>query len=207
MKVLVFGAAGRTGKAVVERASAAGHEVTAFVRGSLEDFALQVRVARGDATLRTDVDSAMRGQEAVIDTIGGKTPWQATALERSVAATVIASMQENRVRRLLVTSMLGIGDSREHAPVLVRFLVATFLRGAEKDKTAMEAAVESSELDWTIVRPAVLTDDAASGNLRVLQKGTKERAHPITRADLAIFLVDQMVGREYLHRAITVAKK
>jgi putative NADH-flavin reductase len=105
MKVLVFGAMGKTGKAVVERAVDAGHEVTAFVRGSVEGSALNVRVAEGDATKRADVDSAMRGQEAVIDTIGGKTPWKETTLESSAARTIIASMQANRVRRLLATSM------------------------------------------------------------------------------------------------------
>jgi hypothetical protein len=44
-------------------------------------------VTEGDATKRADVDSAMRGQDAVIDTIGGKTPWKETTLESSAART------------------------------------------------------------------------------------------------------------------------
>lgn len=63
MKVLVFGAMGKTGKAVVERAVAAGHDVTAFMRGSVEGSVLNVRVAEGDATKRADVDSAMGGKK------------------------------------------------------------------------------------------------------------------------------------------------
>lgn len=205
MKVLVFGALGKTGKTVVERAVAAGHQVTAFVRDPGEGNAGNVRVAQGDATSRADVDAAMRGQEAVIDTIGGETPYKATTLESSAAATIIASMQANGVRRLLATSMLGVGESKENAPIYERLLVATFLRGADKDKSAMESEVEASGLDWTILRPAILTDNDATGKVRVVKEGTDEKAHKITRADVAAFMVEQLSSNAYLHQAITIA--
>ncbi len=204
MKVLVFGALGKTGKAVVERAVIAGHEVTAFVRISDGANALNVIVANGDATNRSDVDAAMRGQQAVIDTIGGKTPWKHTTLEATAAGTIVASMKANGVRRLLVTSMLGVGDSKKNAPLFVRLLLPTFLRGADKDKSAMEVAVEASGLDWTILRPAILTDDVATGHVRVLQEGTLEKVHKITREDVASFLVDQLSSKVYSNRFLTI---
>ena len=205
MKVLVFGASGKTGRAVVEHALAAGHEVTAFVREASEGSLAGVRVAQGDATSCPDVDSAMQGQEAVIDTIGGKTPYKATDLESSAASTIIASMRAHGVRRLLATSMLGVGESKENAPVYERLLVATFLRGADKDKSAMEAEVRRSDLDWTILRPAILTDDPAKGDVRVYAEGTDEKAHKITRADVAAFLVEQLASDAYVHQAIAIA--
>ena len=202
MKVLVFGATGKTGKAVVERAVEAGHEVTAFVRDAGEESGLNVRVAQGDATSRADVDAAMRGQEAVVDTIGGKTPYKETTLESSAGATIIASMQANGVRRLIATSMLGVGDSKENAPIYERLLVATFLRGADRDKSAMESEVRSSDLQWTILRPAILTDDPATGNVRVIPEGTEEKAHKITRADVAAFMVEQLSSGTYVHQSV-----
>ncbi len=205
MKVLVFGANGKTGRTVVERAAAAGHEVTAFVRSSEQSEALNVKLAQGDATSRTDVDAAMQGQEAVIDTIGGKTPYKDTDLESSAAATIIASMQANGVRRLIATSMLGVGDSKGNAPLYARLLVSTFLRGADKDKLAMEAEVAGSGLDWTILRPAILTDDGATGDVHVLPEGTDEKAHKITRADVAEFMVQQLSDTNYLHQSIVIA--
>ncbi len=205
MKVLVFGATGKTGKAVVERAVEAGHEVTAFVRDASEGTISNVRLIQGDATNPADVDAAMRGQEAVVDTIGGKTPYKSTTLESSAAAIIIASMRANGVRRLLATSMLGVGESKENAPMYERLLVATFLRGADKDKAAMESEVESSGLDWTILRPAILTDDAGMGNVQVLRKGSDEKAHKITRADVAAFVVQQLSSNTYLHQAVVIA--
>ena len=205
MKVLVFGASGKTGRAVVARAAAEGHEVTAFVRSSEESVASNVTLVEGDATSRADVDAAMQGQEAVIVTIGGKTPYKDTDLESSAAATIVASMQAKGVRRLIVTSMLGLGDSKENAPFYERLLVVTFLRGANKDKSAMEAEVAASGLDWTILRPAILTDDEATGKVRVFPEGTDEKAHKITRSDVAEFMVQQLSATNYLHQSIAIA--
>ncbi len=205
MKVLVVGAAGKTGRAVVEQAVAAGHEVTAFVRKADEYDGSNVRIVEGDATNRADVDTAIRGQDAVIDTIGGKTPYKETTLESSAANTIIASMQQNGVRRLVVTSMLGVGDGEANATIYERLLVSTFLRGADKDKSAMESAIESSGLDWVILRPAILTDDPAKGNVRVLHVETGEKAYKITRADLASFMIAQLSKNDYLHQAVTIA--
>ena len=205
MRVLVIGGAGRTGRAVVEQAVAAGHDVTAFVRKVNEYKGPDVRVIEGDAADRAKMDAAVRGQDAVLDTVGGKTPYKATTLEASIANTIVASMQRNGVRRLVVTSMLGEGDSKANTPIYDRLLLATFLRGADKDKAAMEAAVEGSNLDWVILRPAILSDDSAKGDVRVFDAGTGEKAHKITRADLAAFMVTQLSSDEHLHRTVTIA--
>ncbi len=85
MKVLVIGAAGKTGMAVVEQAVAAGHQVTAFVRNADEYKVSNVRVVEGDATDSAVMDEAVIGQDAVLDTIGGKAPYKATTLESSAA--------------------------------------------------------------------------------------------------------------------------
>ena len=205
MKILVIGAGGKTGRAVVEQAVAAGHEVTAFVRKAAEYNVTNVRVIEGDAADSAAMDVAVPGQDAVIDTIGGKTPYKETTLKSSAARTIIKAMQRSGVRRLVVTSMLGVGESKANASLFVRLLVATFLRGANKDKSAMESAVKSSGLDWVIFRPAILTDDSAIGNVRVFAAETGEKAHKITRADLASFMVSRISGSEYLQQAVTIA--
>ncbi len=205
MKILVIGAAGKTGTAVVERAVAAGHEVTAFVRKADGYKGPNVRVIEGDATDSAVIEKAVAGQDAVLDTIGGKTPYKATTLEESAARTIIASMQRNGVRRLVVTSMIGEGESEANATIYERLLVATFLRGADKDKAAMESAVEASDLDWVILRPALLSDDPATGNVRVFPAESGDKAHKITRADLAAFMIAQLSNNEHLRQAVTIA--
>ncbi len=207
MNVLILGAAGKTGRLTVERAAAAGHAVTAFVRDAAAYAAPPgVKVATGDATSAAAVAAAVAGQQGVIDTVGGKTPWKHTTLERDVAAAVLTAMRQHAVRRLVVVSALGVGDSVAQSGLVYRRLILpTFLRGSTADKTAMEAAVRAAAgtIDAVLVRPAILSDRPATGSVRTFT-GT-DIAHKVTRADVAAFLVDQLTSDAHLNRAVTIA--
>jgi putative NADH-flavin reductase len=179
--------------------------VTAFVHNENGYDVAGVRVVAGDAADSVVMDAAVQGQDAVLNTIGGKTPYKATTLESSAISTIIAAMQRHGVRRLVVTSMLGAGDSKANAPILLHLLRATFLRAADKDKTAMEAAVEASGLDWVILRPAILSDGLSTGNVRVFKAENGDKANKLTRADLASFMLAQISSDEHLHQAVAIA--
>lgn len=205
MKVLVVGAGGKTGRAVVEQAATAGHQVTALLhRTSDNENSPGVAMLVGDASDAETMEAAVAGQDAVIDTVGGKTPYRHTTLETRVASTIVAAMQRHGVQRLVVTSSVGVGDSTTHTPALVKIVVATFLRGSTQDKTRMESAVRASPLDWIITRPAVLNDKPATGGASVLTTENRNRAHSLTRADLAAFLVSQLTSDDYLRQAVTI---
>ena len=159
MKVLVIGAAGKSGEALVNEALAAGHKVTAFVRGAAPYKKANVRVVAGDVLDADAVDVAVAGQDAVIDALGGKTPWKVTTMETSAAHNIVDAMRRNGVRRLLKISVVGAGESVKNAGFFnEHLLMKTFLRGLLVDKAGMEAEIEGSNLDWTLVRPPMLTD-------------------------------------------------
>ena len=206
MKVLVIGAAGKSGRAVVEQALAAGHDVTAFVHKA-EGYSpvSNVRLIEGDARDRSAMDSAMVGQSAVIDTLGGKLSFKATTLEASAAATIIASMQSRGVRRLVGVSVIGEGESVANTNWYERLFLSTVLRSEMRDKRAMEASVDASGLDWTIVRAPFLNDDPATGKIHVVSAEAGEIAHKLTRADLAAFMVAQVSSDEHLKKAVSIA--
>ena len=207
MKVLVIGAAGKTGRAVVERAVKEGHEVTAFVHSAAGYDVPGVAVQAGDATDTAAMEAAVTGQDAVIDTVAGKTPYKHTTLEASVATMIVTAMQRHGVRLLVVTSMVDEADSAANTPFYVKIALATFLRGATPDKANMEAAVTGSELDWVITRPAILTEKPATGDVRIFSPGNRDKAHSITRADLAAFLVAQLTSDDHLRQAVTIANR
>ena len=204
MKVLVFGASGKTGSLVVQKALAAGHRVTAFVHDRTQLTSPATEIIEGDASDPGLVRSAVAGHDAIIDTIGGKTPYKDTELERNAAGNIIAAMRAEGVLRLLVISMMGIGDSAEQTPFWYEhLLMPTFLRGSTKDKTAMEAEVRESGLEFVIARPPILTEDPGTGSFQVIPHQSK--GHKITREDLAQFLVDQLTSDAYLGQAVVVA--
>lgn len=72
MKILVFGASGKTGKHVVEQALEAGHSVTAFVRDptKLPSSHPNLRLIQADVLEAAQVEQAMPGVEAVISALG-----------------------------------------------------------------------------------------------------------------------------------------
>jgi len=203
MNVLVFGATGKTGSLVVDRALAKGHTVTVLVRDPAKITNPNVRVLTGSATNESDVLAAMIGQQAVIESIGGTTPYKATQLETTSIRNIIAAMRTANVPRLITVSMMGIGDSRPQSPAWYKYLLMpTFLRGSTADKTNKEAAVTASGLDYIIARPPILKDGPATGKISILTPN--QTGHAITRADLANFLVDQLETNVHLNRAVTV---
>ena len=207
MNVLVFGAAGKTGSLIVEKAVAAGHTVTAFVRDASRYTAPSgVRVVSGNATDRTDVFGAMSGQDAVVDAIGGKTPWRKTNLEQTVAHAIVVAAQQHNTRRIIATSAIGVGDSTKQSPLLLRLLILpTFLRGSTADKAAMEQEIKRAGVPYIIIRPAVLNDKPASGSAHVL--AAIEKGQGLARADLAAFIVDQLTTDSYVNQTVTIANR
>ena len=206
MNVLVLGAGGKTGDLVVERALAAGHTVTAFVHDHTSSQPAGVRRIVGDVECPETVSDALTGHDAVIDAIGGKTTYKATGLESMAARNVVDAMRAQGARRLVVVSMMGVGESSAQAPFWYEFLLGpTMLRGVKQDKARMESVVTGSGLDYVIARPPLLTDDPAEGCTLVVAPDAT--GHKITRADLAQFLVDQLTCDDYLGQAVVVANR
>ncbi|SET91518.1 NAD(P)-dependent oxidoreductase [Geodermatophilus poikilotrophus] len=170
MKVLVVGATGGSGRAAVEALAGRGHEVTAFARRASTVFGGRagVRAVDGDATVPADVGRAVRGQDAVVVTLGisehplrvrllGSSGTPLEVRSRGTAA-VVAAMAEEGVRRLVVQSSYGVGESRDRLPLSSRLVLALLLRPQIADHERQERIVRDSGLAWTLVQPVYLTD-------------------------------------------------
>ena len=209
MKVVVFGATGRTGKLLVQGALARGHDVTAFVRApdKLGGLRERVRVVAGDVFDGGLVSDAVDGQEAALVALGVAMKKRDPAVNAQGTLNVIRSMQRYGVRRLVVLS--AGGTQQGHDPNLSwafqRVLKPLFLTHAFSDLRRMETSVRQSELDWTIVRAAgTLTDGPARGVYRAepgysLPGGTK-----IARADVAAFMLDELERRDNIAHALAI---
>jgi uncharacterized protein YbjT (DUF2867 family) len=170
VKVLVVGATGGSGRAAVETLAGRGHEVTAFARRASALFGDRagVRAVDGDATVPGDVGGAVRGQDAVVVTLGISEPPLRVRLLGSAGtapdvrsrgtATVVAAMQKHGVRRLVVQSSYGVGGTRDRLPLASRLVFALLLRPQIDDHERQEQVVRSSGLDWSLVQPVNLTD-------------------------------------------------
>lgn len=201
-RIAVLGASGRTGRAVVETAARHGVAVTAVVRrtGTAPDQAGVTEALVPDPAAPGALDVVLAGHDAVISAIG---PHDRRPVCTDVTRSAVAAMDRAGVRRLVVVSAHGAAESRDGSPYArsVWALVGHKMR----DKEAMEEVVRASGLDWTVVRPPRLSDDAARGRYRTghdLRLGLTSR---IPRGDLADFLVREAQARRYVHRTVQIA--
>ncbi len=116
---------------------------------------------------------------------------------------LIAALKAAGVRRLIVQSSFGVGDSRRDAGLLERVFYALLLRGAYADKVLQEQAVRESGLDYTIVRPTRLTTAAGAGRYTA-RVGPGPVPSSIARADVARFILDALGTREYVGKTVSL---
>jgi putative NADH-flavin reductase len=202
MKVVVFGPTGGTGRQLLIQGLAAGHEVTAFTRnaGAVEARA-RLTVMAGDPRDAQAVARAVAGRDAVLCALGGR-PWRRREQVCSSAMPVIArAMAQAGVRRVVAISTFGAGDTRPHVGWLARTLLfGLVLRSEVADKEAMEQQLSASGLEWTVVRVGLLTDDPGRGTWRAADDGSIRGMGRVARADVAAFMLAQLVDETWLRR-------
>lgn len=188
MKITVVGGNGGTGLLVIRLAAQDGHELTCLSRSGATSRPEGVVDVQGDARDVDVVRAAVAGSYAVVVTVGGTSGRHRHRAE--VTRSVIEAMRSTGVRRLIVQSSLGVGDSMALMPAPLRVFARTVLGKALADHAEQEAAVADSGLDWTVVRPGGLADGPATGSY-VAQETAEGRPMKgrITRADVATHIV------------------
>jgi putative NADH-flavin reductase len=205
--LLVLGATGGTGREVVSQALEQGHAVTGFARhpermGRAHDRLRFVAgdVADGGATL----DEAVRGQDAVISTLGRGLSFKSEGLIARSVPNIVDTMRRHAVTRLIFTSAYGVGVTWQDVPTVSRILARLLLRDLYADKEAGEETLRRSGLVWTIVYPSTLTNGPRTGRYRVGERLAMRGLPRISRADLAAFLVTQIEDRGYIGKGVLI---
>jgi putative NADH-flavin reductase len=208
VNILVFGATGPAGHQVVMQALSRGHAVTAFVRNpqtlSISDDRLRVVV--GDTTRdEPKIAEALRGQDAVVSALGRRSTFSSDHLiERSMRA-IVPAMERAGVRRLILMSAFGVGESRRDAPLIPRIMYRLLLRDIFADKKAGEEHVKGSTLDWTIVYPVLLTDGPLTGSYRSGERLELRGMPKIARADVAHFILTEIENGAFVRKVAVVS--
>lgn len=204
MRILVLGATGATGRLIVSKAVAKGYEVVALVRSKAkaEDL-VGAELVEGDARDPARLTRAIAGCDAVISSLGTAiSPFKEVTLLSTATSALVGVMEEQNIRRLVCITGLGAGDSRGHGGFFFdRLFLPLMLRKVYQDKDRQEDAIRASTLNWTIVRPTVLNDKPAQGGVRALTDLSGIHGGTIARADVADFVVGQLVAETWVRKA------
>ena len=205
MRVLIIGASRGIGLETARQALEAGYGVRTFARSSaailnsnssLENF-------RGDALNVEDVKTVLVGVDVVIQTLGvgiGEL-FRPVHLFSEATEILIGAMKTQKIKRLICVTGFGAGDSRASISCLQRLPFQVVFGRAYDDKSLQEQLIKDSELDWTIARPGVLTSGRRTNHYKVLSEASQFRNGIISRANVADFLVRQIVDQTYIHKA------
>lgn len=207
-RLLVVGATGGTGRQLLVQALERGYEVTAFVRdpSRLSIAHRQLTVVRGNVLDRDSVNTAMRGQDAVLSALGHKRFFYPTRILSEGTRNILRAMENQGVRHLVCETAMGIGDSAGRMGLYYTFFVIpVILPFYFWDKTRQERVIAGSDLEWVIVRPGMLTNGARRSQYRHGRRiGSFLWTVRISRADVADFMLDQLESDTYARTAVGV---
>jgi putative NADH-flavin reductase len=211
MNLSIFGATGATGNLLTERSLAAGHRVKVLAR-SPQNFPFwdRVEMVQGDAKDLAAVRETVRGSDLVFNALGARSLGKEDVLEIAVPL-IVTAMQEQRVRRIIALGSSGALDTAlDKQPAYRRWIVEnivykTLLKWPVASQRAQYAALSTSGLDWTMVMPPMLTNDAARGSYRLDGDALPRNGSRIARADVADFMMLQIGNPQWVRKGVYIA--
>jgi uncharacterized protein YbjT (DUF2867 family) len=186
MRIVIAGGHGQIALRLERLLAARGDEVAGLIRGAEQVPDLE---AAGAEPILCDLESAsleevaghLQGADAVVFAAGagpGSGAARKDTVDRAAAVLFADAAERAGVRRYLVVSSMGADPAHQGDEVFDVYLRA---------KGEADADIRQRSLDWTILRPGMLTNDAGTGLVRL-------EAHtgrgPVPRDDVAAVLAE-----------------
>jgi nucleoside-diphosphate-sugar epimerase len=173
------------GKLLVEQ----GHTVLGLIRNPDQEddlHAVGVEPVLCDLEADDDVGEAVAGVDAVVFAAGagaGSGVERKRTMDLGGAVKLIEAAKEKGIGRYVIVSSMGAADP----PAEGGDAFGEYLRA----KAAADRALVESGLDYTIVRPGMLTDEPPTGRVEI---GSRVERAEVPRADVAAVLAAVLVA-------------
>ena len=207
----LLGGSGRTGGHIIDYALSKGHTLTALVRDPDKVTPrVGLTVVQGTPTSRSDVNGAIGGADAVIvalnSTRRSDAPWAKPVspprLMADSVANSTAAMAARGIRRIVVLSASGVGDSLSRQPLPLRWMFThTNLKYTYADHNLVDREIRDTDTDWTLVRPVAFNKKPEAGRIAVTDIHGPKPSFSISRAAVAQFAVDVIDKGAHIHEA------
>ncbi|UBU18706.1 NAD(P)-dependent oxidoreductase [Nonomuraea gerenzanensis] len=211
MKITVFGATGGTGLELLRQGLERAHDVTAVVRdaGRLPaDLRDRLDVVETDLMNPEAIAPTVKGRDAVLSALGSRERGPTTVQSAGIGS-ILAAMRQTGTRRLLMVGAAGLeadaGDGPFTRYVLKPLVIQRLFRHSYADLARAERLLRDSDADWTIVRPARLTDAGRTSSYRTARDLSIRGGLRTTRADTAHCMLELIGDRTSIGHVISVA--
>ena len=198
MRLAIFGGTGGTGLELTRQALERGHQVRVLVRNPrrMPLVNQNMRVVLGNVLDHESVTKTVLGADAVLSCLGQRNLLRNTRVVSVGTRLIMDVMKEHGLRRLVVESAFGAGESLALATWVEGLLFATLLWAPYQDKNVMEPEVKASGLEWTILRPTLLTNGARTGRYTV--SAARPATARVARADVAAAMLRAVEERLWI---------
>ena len=182
--IVIAGGHGKIALRLSRLLTARGDAVRSLIRNPGHEAGVHATGAEpivADMEKLDDLAEFVDGADAVVFAAGagpGSGPERKRTVDLGAAVKLLDAARRTGARRYLMISSMGAGDPGSGSEAMRPYLEA---------KAEADAALTASELDWTIVRPGMLTDDPGSGLIEAAP--SLGRRGSITRDDVAAVLV------------------
>lgn len=195
MRLLILGATGGTGAALLDRAVAAGHDVTVIARTPANVRAATdgpMTIVEGDVLEPGPWQHVAAEHDTLLSCLGSTDRRHPTTVYSRGTLNALAAMGAGPERRLVCLSSAGLdipADTPLPQKLVTRLIIQRLYRHGYADMRRMEAALRGEESRWTIVRPPMLTNAPGTGRYRTAVGGSLPNMTTLPRADLAHYLL------------------
>ncbi|MGB3440402.1 MAG: SDR family oxidoreductase [Actinophytocola sp.] len=209
MKIVIVGGHGKVALRLVRRLADRGDSVVGIVRNPrhVDD----IRRAGGEAVVLDleqatvdEVAKTLAGADAAVFSAGsgsGATAARRDKMDRAAVVLVMDAAERAGVRRFVHVSSINVGcaDDRDIGEGYAAYLRAK--------RAAEEHIFDRDGLDWTVLRPGVLTEDLGTGTVELTAGNrvgpTGARFDTVAREDVAAVLAalldrPETAGRIYV---------
>ena len=216
MKILLLGATGRTGKYVVDEALKKGHDLNCLVRDpkKIKSGTDKLKLFKGSPENPYELESAMKNCEAIISVLNisrnSDFPWSKLRTPPTFLSVVTKSLIElaknHNIIRIVVCSAWGASETKNDLPKLFRWLINNSNIGyAYRDHERQEKLIMNTNLSWTIVRPAGLTNFKKYQEIIESYNNNPKPRMTINRISVAKYLVDAITNEKLIHKVPVIS--
>ncbi|MGH3316128.1 MAG: SDR family oxidoreductase [Nocardioidaceae bacterium] len=186
MRVVIAGGHGQIAMQLERLLAARGDDAVGLVRnpdhvGDLEQAGAKAAVLDLEHSSVDDLVPVLDGADAVVFAAGagpGSGSARKDTVDRDAAILLADAALAAGVRRYVMVSAIRVDEADPDSDEVYQ----VYLRA----KAAADAYVREQDLDWTIVRPGRLTDEAGTGEVRL---GPDVEYGEVPRADVAATLL------------------
>ena len=184
--VLIIGATGTIGGAVRQTLlKEIDNRLTLFARSASRlNVSYRETVVAGDVTKDSDLDKAMKGQDAVFVALSGPLD--------QFAKRIVAAMDRNNVSRLLFITSMGIYNE---IPASVGSNGNLSSNGVLRPYREAADVIEASDLNYTVIRPGWFTNGPV--NYEITRKGEPFGGHDVSISSIADFVEKAIADDTY----------